>query len=343
MGPVGATGRGEGSGRRGSTRRTVSPKHAVPNGRAAVSSRFRASAGVRGPRHGRRALVGALRIAVEDVIIVRAGVRPLDGDGTEAGLDARDDCVRDPREWSGRWSFIVYWSAKATARILEQHEPGARLRARGSTVPTSSAGGPRSYVPALESEEEGAWVMSEISYAAQIESHYVKYFGEVLRRSDLGKGPTQQLPSGFQVLGFQRSGDTRVSATLCMSQVGDRVPLELHLLRSVGSSQTEREVEILTAVAHYHRTGATLGHGHTVNFGVPISPDSPMSHGLISLPYLDGPGLEWLEHPPVRFLWLIPISKAELEFKVAHGLEALEARFDEVGLDYLDDNRGSVA
>jgi hypothetical protein len=42
-------------------------------------------------------------------------------------------------------------------------------------------------------------------------------------------------------------------------------------------------------------------------------------------------------------LWLIPITKAEREFKKAQGLEALEALFEKKQFNYLDPARPSVA
>ncbi len=105
-------------------------------------------------------------------------------------------------------------------------------------------------------------------------------------------------------------------------------------------------VELLTIVAHYHQTGASLGLGHTVNFGRAWLPGSSCSYGLISLPYLDGPKLEeWRgtdERVQAQCLWLIPITLREREFKITHGLEALEQRFDAAPLDYLNPLRGSV-
>jgi hypothetical protein len=44
----------------------------------------------------------------------------------------------------------------------------------------------------------------------------------------------------------------------------------------------------------------------------------------------------------VHLLWLLPITKAERDFKVERGLEALECRFDEVGLHYWEAGRDSV-
>jgi suppressor of fused protein SUFU len=44
----------------------------------------------------------------------------------------------------------------------------------------------------------------------------------------------------------------------------------------------------------------------------------------------------------VDVLWLLPITQAERDFKVAHGLEALEQRFDNSALEYWDICRKSV-
>jgi len=126
-----------------------------------------------------------------------------------------------------------------------------------------------------------------------------------------------------------------------MSQQNDSPPLELHIFSPVESNS---HVELLTGIAHYHLTGAYLDVGHTVNFGREWLPKSACDHGLISLPYLDGPKLEWLQlgENRVRFLWLIPITKHELEFKKAHGLKALEDRFEKRQVNYIDPQRQSV-
>jgi hypothetical protein len=126
-----------------------------------------------------------------------------------------------------------------------------------------------------------------------------------------------------------------------MSQPDDQTRLELHLHSPV---EDDAHVELLTVIAHYHRTGKPLGLGHTVNLGRPWLPGSQATYGLISLPYLDGPDLEVMrvEGKEVRCLWLIPITMSEVEFKKAQGFEALEERFEAAGLDYLDPKRGSV-
>jgi hypothetical protein len=104
--------------------------------------------------------------------------------------------------------------------------------------------------------------------------------------------------------------------------------------------QDTLHVELLTVVAAYHRTGAALGLGHTVNIGRPWLPGSRCDHGLISLPYIDGPVIENCD--PVKCYWFIPITKAERDYKAKHGLEALEREFEATSFNYLDPARESV-
>jgi hypothetical protein len=130
-------------------------------------------------------------------------------------------------------------------------------------------------------------------------------------------------------------------ATSCMSKQEDANPLELHMF---SRHESEEIVELLTATAHFHRTGKTLGLGHTVSFGKPWQRESLCDHGLISLPYLDGPSLENLNigSKLLKCNWLIPITKAEVEFKKKFGLEALEQKLENNAFDYLNPDLPSV-
>ncbi len=116
---------------------------------------------------------------------------------------------------------------------------------------------------------------------------------------------------------------------------------ELHLLAPV---RDLGHVELLHAVAHFHTTAEHLNAGHTVNFGRPWIEASACTHGLISLPYLDGPDLENLETEKglVRLLWLIPITDAERRYAMSNGLNALEEAFETGPFNYLDPRRRSV-
>jgi hypothetical protein len=185
--------------------------------------------------------------------------------------------------------------------------------------------------------------VSDQSWDEAIEHHYSTNWPGAFQRSRWDRGPVHELPDAFRVLVFNRTPRMVAYATRCMSQPHDEDRLELHLLSAPPPTEPSPElVELLTVVAHFHRTGSRLGPGHTVSFGRPWLPGSSCAHGLVSLPYLDGPELEWLQHPRVRFLWLIPITVAELQFKKTHGLEALEERFEAKPFDYLDPRRPSV-
>ena len=174
--------------------------------------------------------------------------------------------------------------------------------------------------------------------------HYARAWSPRFSERAWSVGPVADIGPDFRILEFPPFGERRAwtYATCCMSQRTDRDPIELHLL---APSRCDAHVELLTAVAHYHRRGAPLGLGHTVNFGRPWLPGSAADHGLVSLPYLDGPALEWLILPDsfrVRFLWLVPVTAAEVAYAKRMGLEALERAFEEGGLDYLDPARESV-
>ena len=81
-----------------------------------------------------------------------------------------------------------------------------------------------------------------------------------------------------------------------------------------------RHVELLTMTAYYHHTDG-LGLGHTFPIGEPWLSGSACDHMLVSLPYPFGPGLEvcCLGEQNLRLSWLLPITKAEREFKAEHG------------------------
>lgn len=130
-------------------------------------------------------------------------------------------------------------------------------------------------------------------------------------------------------------------ATVEMSQAEDESPIELHMF---SPRRSDEVVELLVAAAHFHRTGTPLGLWHTVNFGRPWIDESLCDHGLVSLPYLDGPALEDLNTDTCRakFYWLIPVTLAEVRYKAMHGVAALEERFEEAGFNYVDPLRSSV-
>ena len=152
-----------------------------------------------------------------------------------------------------------------------------------------------------------------MDYAQRVVDHYSDNWSKPSEMMRWKLGPSHELPDDFRVLVIRRANDMVAYATRCMSQPTDAERLEIHVL--CRPELTNNLVEILTATAHYHRTGRPLGLGHSVNFGKPWVDGSPCTYGVLSLPYLDGPALEWMERPRTRFLWLIPITEAELRLR----------------------------
>lgn len=101
--------------------------------------------------------------------------------------------------------------------------------------------------------------------------------------------------------------------------------------------------QVVAMVATYH-VNRGLDVGHTLPIGEPWQSGSALDHILVSTPYTFGEELEDLVVDGVlrKVLWLLPITQAEKEYRHLNGLEALECRFEEVGLDYADPSRTSV-
>ncbi|MCA9139384.1 MAG: suppressor of fused domain protein [Planctomycetales bacterium] len=86
--------------------------------------------------------------------------------------------------------------------------------------------------------------------------------------------------------------------------------------------------------------------GHTVNFGRPWLCGSRCEHGLISHPYLDDIHFEQLDDSDgssVHCHWLLPICKSEVDFMKRYGLDAIESKFEDAKIRFLDPCRDAVA
>lgn len=107
--------------------------------------------------------------------------------------------------------------------------------------------------------------------------------------------------------------------------------------------KTLRAVELLAMVVYFHGV-QELSVGDTVSVGEPWLPGSSCGHLLVSSPYLLADELWTLSLPgrEVRFRWVIPITAGERAYIREHGLDALEQRFEEAGLEYWDPHRASV-
>lgn len=176
----------------------------------------------------------------------------------------------------------------------------------------------------------------------KIEEHYQVNWGEY-SECIFNNEPIHELLPMFKVLKFKpnENRNSWIYATCGMSGKDKGQGLELFIL---APTENDFLIDLLAAIAHYHVSGNILGLGHTVNFGCAWYEDSKCDHGLISLPYLYGPNLEWLETNfiNIRFLWLIPITAEELQYKKDNGIEALENVFEETNFNYIDPFRNSV-
>lgn len=102
----------------------------------------------------------------------------------------------------------------------------------------------------------------------------------------------------------------------------------------------------LAMVAYYHAGPPQnrLGVGHTLPIGEPWVRDSTLESLLVTLPYLWGPRLEHCQLPDrhIRVLWLLPITSAEHQLAREHGVDALETRFEEAEVNYINPFRSSL-
>jgi hypothetical protein len=106
---------------------------------------------------------------------------------------------------------------------------------------------------------------------------------------------------------------------------------------------TPEAVKFLAQVVWFHAKEG-LGEGHTLPNGGPWLPGSKCDHILVSLPYPFGPDLQrcHVGDKHIEFLWLLPITRQERDYKATHGLDALESRFEEADLRYWQIDRPSV-
>ena len=178
-------------------------------------------------------------------------------------------------------------------------------------------------------------------YEDEFDRHYTAIWGQRSAQYTWDHGAT--LPQQCRVFEYAPSDKTFcwIYATCGMTPLAESALLEIFLL---SPCRAESHVELLTAVAHYHQTGARLGLGHTVNFGRPWLEKSRCSFGLISLPYSFGHALEnaHVAGKIARVLWLLPITSDERAFKAAAGLSTLEELFEKQRFNYLDPVRLSV-
>ena len=183
-----------------------------------------------------------------------------------------------------------------------------------------------------------------MTYQKEILDHYEHQWKQIPKIYLWDKGPLEKMHHDFRVLEFSPSLKRNMwtYATCCMSQEEESNPIELHIF-SLKRDQTI--IELLTSLSYYYKNTLKFDLWHTINFGRPWQNESVCDYGLVSLPYLDGPELENLKFNKTnlaKFYWLIPVTKSEVEYKNEYGIEALEMKFDQIGLDYVNPNRESI-
>lgn len=188
--------------------------------------------------------------------------------------------------------------------------------------------------------------MKSEHYFELIKRHYYKIWHSEPKIYLWNNGPIEKLNFDFRVLEFSPTSRRNMwtYTTCCMSSSDDQYPIELHIF---SEHQDESIIELLTSIAYYSKNTHPLNLWHTINFGRSWQDKSICEYGLISLPYLDGQALENLNIEPnrekcVKFYWLIPITKQEVDYKKEYGIEALEQLFEQKSFDYLDPGRKSV-
>lgn len=179
----------------------------------------------------------------------------------------------------------------------------------------------------------------------RIIEHYSRSWGAPLVDQRLVRGPAAEQIPYLSVLAFKpRQGRKLWTYATCGMSATESTPgIELHLF---SPRDCLIHVETLTAIAHYHATGRSIRLGDTVNIGRPWMSKSLCDFGLISRPYLDGPKIENCATADgsavAQCLWLIPITLAEREFKIQHGLDSLERTFEAANFNCADPLRTSV-
>jgi hypothetical protein len=178
-----------------------------------------------------------------------------------------------------------------------------------------------------------------------ISTHYQQVWGPADNLLLPSPSERRRFPLGYAVARFPPV-DGRVSwiyATVGMSAGLADSQLELHVRVS---TEDPRHAEVLHCVADFHRAAFRLSLYHTVNLGEPWLRGSLCTHAFVSLPYIDGPRIEWFHGKTgeilARCLWLVPITAEELALKKKAGVAALEDLFEANAVPYADLYRSSM-
>jgi hypothetical protein len=182
--------------------------------------------------------------------------------------------------------------------------------------------------------------MSKLSSGnSDLIGHYSKTWGNHIVLQYNRNLERVHLNEGFCICIFEPTKTRRswVYSTCGLAEKVPEKPVEVFLYTPVAADEP---VDILLSVADYHISGAKIGLNHTVNFGIPWLPGSSCEYGFLSQPYLENEAFRTFRG--IEYLWIVPITRSERDFKVENGAEELERKFEEVQLNYLDPARPAV-
>ena len=182
----------------------------------------------------------------------------------------------------------------------------------------------------------------------QILDHYRRVWGvDQVEEVHWTPGPVSARLPDFHIVKVRpvTPGEMWVFASIGAWRATEREANGLEFV-AVARGESASVMQRLAMTAYYHAGPPEnrLGVGHMVPIGEGWVERSPLDVILVSLPYLWGPELEHCQLPDrhIQVVWLMPISEAERAFARRHGLEALEERFEQASVDYLDPFRPSV-
>ncbi|GEM_PF-935872 len=174
-----------------------------------------------------------------------------------------------------------------------------------------------------------------------VDSHWPGYDKSLLR---VGDHPVTTASPNFRVACIHPKNSEEPWAYLSLGayELGADPLCGLEFLL-LARERSEHHAGILALVASLHSQSA-LKQGSVIDLQEPWIAGGTLQHLLVTLPYPYGPNLERCQAGlfSLRVLWLLPITGAEFALTKREGLEALEARFEAEGIDFLDPDRASV-
>lgn len=181
-------------------------------------------------------------------------------------------------------------------------------------------------------------LLEDRPYNEFLREHYEFFLGKSYTEIKREKSLMGRTKPDFSILKFSPSDELGMwrYATYGMSTFENEKPVELYMLSSLEHDFIE---ELLTWVAYYHQHERELFVDDIVYLGQPWYEGSKCDYALVCMPYADGP--EFKECGDAHCLWLLPITKREYEYKEKYGIMALERKFAECSINFLNHERDS--